>query len=436
MNRNKGNKNLVFPVALFLLLTLPLAGRAQTTIDLLVWGDTGRWQPVLEGFRSRRPDIRVSMATQGGNAFAAQEALVVRMAAGTPPDLVLTHLDSHADGRRANFFADLQPFVQRDGVDLYSVFPEPAVDAFRDGGRLTALPIQATASVLWFNKSMFESHGLAYPDPEWRMTGELVDVARKLTRDHTGDGVADQWGFAPQNIWNWAAQYWGTSIYTEDLRRSNLLDPRVLDAATWVYDLYNTWAVVPRTVSARGAWEAGQLGMHAAIQSVLNWLPYVSFDWDAEVLPITPAGGRMTTGSMAAIAMVNGAKNDEAAWEFLKYIAEEDTQLLLLQTMGWGAGGPSMWRRYFEEFTKAMEGVSENSFRNWAAIGQSFLEVSYANRLPPDAGRFSALTREYLSQLETGVKSPRAILEEFHPVLEANLRQVWEEFDARSEGRN
>ncbi|MGI6610851.1 MAG: hypothetical protein ACOX4G_10115 [Limnochordia bacterium] len=83
------------------------------------------------------------MQSHGGNAFALQEALFVRSAAGTPPDLALTHMLTHGENVECGLFADLSTFIKQDRVDLYRFFPKGGVDAFSSNGRMTGIPSSA-----------------------------------------------------------------------------------------------------------------------------------------------------------------------------------------------------------------------------------------------------------------------------------------------------
>ena len=410
--------------ALFLAALAP-AGVAKTVVNFAVWGATLRWQPVLAAFHAQHPDIEISMQTFGGNAYTLQEAAALRFAAGTPPDLLLTHGSTHYENLMAGFFADLSPYVARDGVDLYAVFPRATIEYFQPDGRLTGIPVQATATVLWYNKALFDNSGLAYPNREWRMLDEMVTAARRITQDQNGDGEPDVWGvYSP--LWREAIDYWGTSIYREDMRRSNLLSPDVLDAYNWANDLYNTWRVVPRS---RSVFDSGRMGMDFGIQSVLNNANNWEFPWDIELLPIAPAGRRMTYGGIAGISMGAGAPNADAAWEFIKFIATEETQMQLLLEMGWGAGGPAMWARYLDRIRPA----APDSFENRTAMAEAYLDVNYSSPFVPESRRLIDLRTTYLQQIMTGEKAPRVILAEFHSVLQPTLDEIWQRWDERKE---
>ena len=404
---------------------VPSPTLGKTTMELLVWGDTVRWQPILEDFHAQYPDLELLMTQQGGNAYTLQEGLIVRTLGGAPPDLAFTHFNTHADLVRRGLFADLTPYLERDGVDLYETFPRGVVDFFTTDGRVTGLPMQLSTHLLWYNKSLFDSHGLGYPTRDWRMTEELLDHARRLTRDLDGDGLNDQWGIEIINMHTNADHFWKTMKWTPDLRHSNLLDPKITEAYTWVHDLYNTWNVSSPTIDTYQAFTQGRLAMIGGIQTTYSRFSGMAYDWDIEVWPISP-GGEITYGSGAGIAMVAGARNAEAAWTFLKYWMRPETQQMAIE-IGFIPGGPAALAAYFETFSPANVGLdfTPNSFTNRRALVDSFDRV-FAQPAPPNSQAVSALFSQHFPKLRTGEAAPTAILRAAHDQLEAVLREAWE----------
>lgn len=408
--------------------TISSVAMAKTTLNFLVWGDPVRLKPVLDDFHAKHPDIEVRMDSQGSNAYSLQEALVIRTLGGAPPDLTYTHFATHADVERQGLYADLTPYLERDAVDIYSTFPRGVVDFFTTQGRITGLPMQLSTHLLWYNKSLFDSHGLGYPTGDWRMTEELVDHARRLSRDQNGDGINDQWGLEVINAHINADHFWGTMKWTEDLRHSNLLDPKNVEAFTWVHDLYNNLNVSSPTINTYDAFTQGELGMIGGIQTVYSRLSGMTHDWDIEVWPTSP-GGNVTYGSGAGIAMVAGAPNAEAAWTFLKYWMQPETQQIAME-IGFIPGGPGPLAAYFRDFDPANVGLNftPNSFTNRRAIVDSFDRV-VAQPSPPNSQAVSAVLREHMPKLKTGEASPRSILEAAHEQLEAVLNETWQKID-------
>lgn len=401
---------------------------AKTTVTFLVWGDPVRLNPVLDAFHAKHPDIEIHVESHGGNAYSVQEALVIRSIGGSPPDLTYTHFATHADLERQGFYADLTPYLEREGIDIHATFPRGVVDFFTTDGRITGLPMQLSTHLLWYNKSLFDSHGLGYPTPEWRMTEELIDHARRLSRDLDGDGINDQWGIEVINAHTNADHFWGTMKWTDDLRHANLLDPKNVEAFTWVHDLYNTWNVSSPTISTYQAFTEGKLAMIGGIQTVLSQFNGMAYDWDIEVWPVTPAG-EVTYGSGAGLAMVAGAPNAEAAWKFLEFWMEPETQQIAME-IGFIPGGPGPLAAYYRAFDPANVGLNftTNSFLNRRAIVESFDRV-VAQPSPPNSQAVTAVLREHLPKLRTGEADPRVILEVANDQLEAVLNETWQKID-------
>ncbi len=111
-----------------------------------------------------------------------------------------------------------------------------------------ALPTQVSPVCLWYNKTLFETEGVEFPNRDWGLE-DLVAAARKLTRDFDGDGLNDLWGFyAPPVWWNrYPAWLWmrGAELVSEDGRYVTFDDPKVIAGITWLSDLIFKEKVMP-----------------------------------------------------------------------------------------------------------------------------------------------------------------------------------------------
>lgn len=81
---------------------------------------------------------------------------------------------------------DIEPLVKKYKTDL-SRFEPQALEMIRQmsGGKLYALPFDTAASVIYYNKNLFDKFGVAYPkdDMTW---DELYNMSVKLTRNEGG----------------------------------------------------------------------------------------------------------------------------------------------------------------------------------------------------------------------------------------------------------
>jgi multiple sugar transport system substrate-binding protein len=66
-------------------------------------------------------------------------------------------------------------------------------------GKTYGLPLNTCTKALFYRKDMLESVGVK-PPKTWE---ELIDVAKKLTKDVDGDGEIDVWGFVYDGAWSW-----------------------------------------------------------------------------------------------------------------------------------------------------------------------------------------------------------------------------------------
>ncbi len=126
------------------------------------------------------------------NPFTGQEKLYAMMAAGQAPDIFYTNntmrdrlaaegrvLDLRAVSREDPFVLRLWPSVVEGGRSI-------------DGGWYTVGNWSYTLGI-YYNRELFDAAGVPYPDTAWTW-GEMIERARRLTRDADGDGTPEQYG--------------------------------------------------------------------------------------------------------------------------------------------------------------------------------------------------------------------------------------------------
>jgi len=78
-------------------------------------------------------------------------------------------------------------------IEDYDDYVPGLIEAFRAAdGKLVALPIRSGAAMLHYREDLYNEYGLAVPVT----IDEFVSNAQALTKDTTGDGVVDVYGYA------------------------------------------------------------------------------------------------------------------------------------------------------------------------------------------------------------------------------------------------
>lgn len=121
-------------------------------------------------------------------------------------------------------------------------------------GKQIGIPTGAHTRTTAYRRDLFEEAGLD-PDKPPANLDEVVEYAKKLTKDKDGDGEPDQWGlgmyfgpsratielyFAPV-LW-----YYGGKLWDPETKEAVFASEEGVKAAQWLYDLVYTHKVTPK----------------------------------------------------------------------------------------------------------------------------------------------------------------------------------------------
>ena len=81
---------------------------------------------------------------------------------------------------------NLDPYIAKDPTFKRSDYMPQSLEGLTYKGHLYGLPRGMSASVLYYNKDIFDQMHVAYPIAKWTMT-DLLNAAKRLTtKDHWG----------------------------------------------------------------------------------------------------------------------------------------------------------------------------------------------------------------------------------------------------------
>jgi multiple sugar transport system substrate-binding protein len=311
----------------------PAAGKASG--KLVSWG-YGTENPVAEArvnaFKKAFPDVELEIVPT-----LEDQKLLTAVASKTVPDLLWLDRFATASWASRSVLMPLTDFVQRDSYDT-SQFYESAVSEASWDDQLYGIPGGMDLRVLYVNSDALNEVGV---DPKTIDTGnwdQLNEVGAKLVK-RNGDQV-QRWGFDNKlqagYLYLWG-QGNGGHFMNEDATETTFNDPKNVDALTWGvktfddqggYQSYEAFSSTfqgdeqfARGLVAMTMYENWMLGITARVDPKLNFM----------VLPIKPRGsteGAVSYTGGRAWYIPNGAKNPEAAWEFIKFMHTDDTWLL------------------------------------------------------------------------------------------------------------
>ncbi|MFZ5518890.1 MAG: extracellular solute-binding protein [Candidatus Zhuqueibacterota bacterium] len=174
--------------------------------------------------------------------------------AGIPHDVIITSPQFLAKHAVVGDLLDLSPMLRWSEDNIGEFKWNPVWDACNQQDELIGLPMGAHTRLCAYRKDMFAEVGLD-PEKPPQTLDELVEYARRLTRDIDGDGKIDVWGlgiyFGPSRatieitfapiLWHFGGELWD-----EQSKQAVFASEQGIAAAQFLSDLINKHQVTPR----------------------------------------------------------------------------------------------------------------------------------------------------------------------------------------------
>jgi multiple sugar transport system substrate-binding protein len=336
-------KKLTLLVVLIASILLTACGGGATkgpvTISYMVWGapeELAVWQQIVNDFEAANPNIKVSVEVSDWDSY--WEKLKTLLAANTPPDVFAMDAPLYLDYQTRGVLLNLQPYIDKSSGMLDGFYPI-TLEAYKLDDGYYGLPRDFQTIVLFYNKDMFDAAQVGYPTADWTYD-DLRQAAMKLTKDTTGDGITDQYGFYSdvwdmELIWSEAIWSWGGDVINTDHTKTLIGEPVAREAWQYLYDLMFTDKSMPDlNTSGQYGGDPFQSGV-VAMTTIGHWAvpgyATVEFKWDVAPMPQSPSGGRTTSVNSAGFVIGKASKYPDQAWEFVKYCLSEAGQTRLTE---------------------------------------------------------------------------------------------------------
>jgi multiple sugar transport system substrate-binding protein len=312
-----------------------LSGEGAITVWAGSWWE-GAVPAITEAWERDHPEIDLTIEPLPINGYF--DKFIAATIGGTPPDVV------DLDGGMITSAAQ-QGLVQPLDDLLSYVDPEDYSSGMwelskRDGVQY-GFPSRAAAAVMYFNKTMFDAAGVAYPTDDWTFE-ELRDLAEQLTTD-------DQYGFGysasltdpSPGVSSLSSAIWdgGGEIISEDGTESVIDSPEAIAAFEEYVDLYRVQKVMPAgtpnfaaTKDLLPLFQANKLAMFSHASNVADSLRADTPDvqWGTVLMP----GSHAVSSSGFSFAVPEGAPNSDAAKVFVEWFQHPENAALGPRTPG------------------------------------------------------------------------------------------------------
>ena len=265
-----------------------------------------------------------------------RERLGNDFAAGTPADVVLLNYRRYAQFAASDVLEPLGAYLGTRALTESEFYPE-AIAPFRYRGQLMCIPQNLSSLVVYYNKTLFDRAGLAYPSGDWTWDGFLA-TAHALTTDTDGDGRTDQFGLGTEvSIFRVAPFIWqnGGELVDDQEKPTRLTidSPQAREAIQFFVDLQVNHRVVPNAAEeasedSESRFQNGRTAMFLnSRRGVPTYRQISGFDWDVAPLPQgTNRAGILHSDAFCSPA---SAGDKDAIWTFIEFAASRDGQSIL-----------------------------------------------------------------------------------------------------------
>ena len=277
-------------------------------------------------WNTEHPDNPVAVRYEPipGSNYAVK--LNAEAVADTMQDIFIVE-DLHEFARKG-LLLDLTPYMDRPGAKEYLDRIYPALLNFHKiDGKLYGLPHNLNTEVLYYNRSLFDREGMAYPDETWTWK-EMLAAAQKLTK-RDADGRQIQVGLV-QGMPNWWVLWNGGRFWNDEGDRCAIDSPEAREAIQFFHDLQFKYHVSPRPSDLQGTSGDRMFQNNRAAMLVgARWYTagfkdVQDLNWAVAPLPLSNSGRRPAYMTFIPLGVYSKTRNPEIAFEFLMRLSEPE----------------------------------------------------------------------------------------------------------------
>ncbi|MCL3859808.1 sugar ABC transporter substrate-binding protein [Actinotalea sp. K2] len=323
----------------------PPAADVTAEITISNWGDPNDkaiYDSVVARFEEKYPNVTVNNDFTPITTWTEYVSkLVAAVASGNAPDVINIATEGVELGLYNDLFAPMDSYIANDpeAQPLLDAMNPTLVDGFTKDGSTYLVPNTWNSMLIYYNTQMFADAGIERPADDWTWD-DFLAIANQLT---TGDGASKVYGFGLP-YFNFGIMPWlytsSTSTMSEDLKTPTMTDPATVEAVEWVRDLVTEEGVAPQPKGADPyqLFPAGKVAMTGAGHWLVSSFADAGFS-DYDVLPWPQNTESSTVWGGGGFAISQDSENKDLAWELIKALADEETQM---QWAAAGAAVPSM----------------------------------------------------------------------------------------------
>ncbi len=346
--------------------------RTDIQPTIIKWGEQ-----TVDEFQKLNPNIKVEMVGVPWGDYNAK--LLAMYAAGTPPEISANYAAGFATFYVNKAILPLDDYIKASNADL-SVLEKAAVDSVTRDGKLWALPLAHMPVVVFYNKDLFDKNSAKLPSTDWGdktwTNATFAEAAGKIAKNLDDPKKAEWggvyweghlgtllfWGYGVDGFNNQGGPDKTTGYKTGKLTEAYLDQPKCIEAMQWMIDLTHKSKVAPRpsdtdALNQAVGWSflSGRVGMFIdgawRLGDLLKTKP--TWKWGLAPLPYGPVGVNTSPLFNDSWMLAAKAKNPDAGFKFLKYLALENGAKLYAEMSGFFPAKKDLYDLFFDSIMKA-----------------------------------------------------------------------------------
>lgn len=304
----------------------------KETITYAIW-DTNQEKGMKEmatAFEKENPTIKVNVEVTPWDQYWTK--LDAAATGESLPDVFWMHSNEAYRYMSNGILLDLTEKTNA----IKENFPEKILELYSYEDKQYAIPKDIDTIGLWYNKTLFDEAGVAYPNEEWTWE-TFLEAAEKLTDESKGI-----YGFtAPNNghegYWNFIFQNNG-KIMSDDHKKSAFDNAKTVEAIQFYGDLITKYKVSPTIDQlAENRPASFMQSGRSAMGFFGSWMladfksnDYMVKNTDVAVLPKGTERASVYNGLGNAVSATS--KHSEAAVKFVEYLGSKEANLISAET--------------------------------------------------------------------------------------------------------
>ncbi|MGC9212449.1 MAG: ABC transporter substrate-binding protein [Athalassotoga sp.] len=324
-------KVLVVMLAISILMTGMIFSKTVVTFWESMGGDLGKTlSQIVDTFNSQHANIEVK-AIYVGSYATLQQKLLASAVGGGLPTMSQVYSNWTAALMKSNVIQPMQTFIDNPQIGLSKSqlddIWEPFLKANTWNGKIYTLPFNKSIYIMYVNEDALALAGVSIP----KTVPELIKDLPLLTiRDSSGKVIQYALGLRTTvDTFEVFLRQNGADFINSDYTKATLDTPVALETLQTLVDMIKTGDVLAQGGYLDGPFGNGQIAMYIDTSAGMSYTANSvggKFSWTIAPVPAWKTQAPPFAGTDLAIFNTASPAEQEAAWEFVKFLLSPQIQ--------------------------------------------------------------------------------------------------------------